>query len=157
MATDEDDVLDGELLRAVVRAASLSALHVVQEEEKTRTARTMAQWAVVLGAFDDDEDTENEDDVAPGEKRSRRVRERKDWRTSGWWIQLQDTDILDYTTDDAAKVFRGRFRVSHPFFVELVKLAKEKKWFSRGQVDAAGREGIPVELKVRARTFEFQV
>ena len=153
MATDEDDVLDGELLRTVVRAASLAALHVVQEE-KTRTARTMAQWAVVLGAFDD-EDTENEDDVAPGEKRSRRVRERKNWRTSGWWIQLQDTDLLDYTTD-AAKVFRGRFfRVPHPFFVELVKLAKEKKWFSRGQVDAAGREGIPVELKVRARTFEF--
>ena len=60
-------MLDGELLRTVVRAASLAALHVVQEE-KTRTARTMAQWAVVLGAFDDDEDTENEDDVAPGEK-----------------------------------------------------------------------------------------
>ena len=155
MATDEDDVLDGELLRTVVRAASLAALHVVQEE-KTRTARTMAQWAVVLGALDDDEDTENED-VAPGEKRSQRVRERKDWRASGWWIQLQDTDLVDYTTD-AAKVFRGRFRgrfrVPHPFFVELVKLAKEK-WFSRGQVDAAGREGIPVELKVRARTFEF--
>ena len=150
MATDEDDVLDGELLRTVVRAASLAALHVVQA--KTRTARTMAQWAVVLGAFDDDENTENEDDVAPGEKRSRRVRERKDWRTSGWWIQLQDTDLVDYTTD-AAKVFRGRFRVPHPFFVELVKLAKEKKWFSRGQVDAAGRERIPVELKVRARTF----
>ena len=35
MATDEDDVLDGELLRTVVRAASLAALHVVQEE-KTR-------------------------------------------------------------------------------------------------------------------------
>ena len=111
MATGGDDVLDGELLRTVVRVASLAALHVVQEEEKTRTARTMAQWAVVLGAFDDDEDTENEDDVAPGEKRSRRVRERKDWRTSGWWIQLQDTDLLDYTTD-AAKVFRGRSRSS---------------------------------------------
>ena len=82
------------------------------------------------------------------------MRERKDWRTSGWWIQLQDTDLLDYTTD-AANVFRGRFRVPHPFFVELVKLAKDKKWFSRGQVDSAGREGIPVELKVRARTFEF--
>ena len=91
MATDGDDVLDGELLRTVVRAASLAALHVVQEEEKTRTVRTMAQWAVVLGAFDDDEDTENEDDVAPGEKRWRRVRECKDWRTSAWWIQLQDT------------------------------------------------------------------
>ena len=82
MATDGDDVLDGELLRAVVRAASVAALHVVQEEEETRTARTMAQWALVLGAFDDHEDTENDDDVAPGEKRSRRVRERKDWRTS---------------------------------------------------------------------------
>ena len=34
MATDEDDVLDGELLRTVVRAAPLAALHVVQEEER---------------------------------------------------------------------------------------------------------------------------
>ena len=151
MATDGDDVLDSDLLRSTVRAVSLAALHVVQEE-KIRAARTTAQWAVVLGAFDDDEDcTENE--AAPGEKRSRRVRERKDWRTSAWWIQLQEPDLHDYTTD-AAKVFRGRFRIPHPFFLELVKLAKEKQSFSQGQVDAAGREGKPVELKVRARMFE---
>ena len=82
------------------------------------------------------------------------MRERKDWQTSAWWIQLQEPDLHDYTTD-AAKVFRGRFRVPHSFFLELVKLAKEKKWFSRGQVDAAGGEGIPVELKVRARMCGF--
>ena len=61
-------------------------------------------------------------------KRPRRVKERKDWRTSAWWIQLQDADLLDYTTD-AARVFRGRFRVPHPFFLELVKLAREKSGF----------------------------
>ena len=156
MAVDGDDGLDEEVLRMATRAASLAAQHaVLEEEEETRHARTMAEWALVLGAFDD-EDAENEDEVAPGGKRPRRVVERRDWRTSAWWIQLQDPDLLDYTSH-AAKVFRGRFRVPHPFFVELVKLAKGRKWFSPGQVDAAGREGIPVELKVRARMFEFKV
>ena len=148
MATDGDDALDRELLEAADQALSLAALLYAAEEEKSRIRRTMAQWAVVLGGLCDDEDAENEDDPAPVPKRSRRVRERNNWRSSAWWIQLQDPDLQDYTTN-AAKVFRGRFRVPYPFFEELVKLAREKHWFSRGQVDASGREGVPVELKVR--------
>lgn len=85
-------------------------------------------------------------------KRSRRVKQRNDWSTSAWWIQLQDADLLDYTTD-AAKVFRTRFRVPHAFFLELVALAREKKWFSPADEDAVGRHGIPVELKVSSSLF----
>ncbi|CAN0362174.1 unnamed protein product, partial [Pylaiella littoralis] len=44
-----------------------------------------------------------------------------------------------------------RFRVPHAFFLRLVELSREKKWFSDGGADAAGREGIPVELKVRLK------
>ena len=34
------------------------------------------------------------------------------------------------------------------FFLELVKLAKEKEWFPTAERDVAGRPCIPVELKV---------
>lgn len=30
-------------------------------------------------------------------------------------------------------------------------MAKGKKWFSNGEIDAARRQGIPTELKVRPR------
>ena len=139
-------------LATTVLAMTVSALHQVQEQ--SRTARTMAEWSLVLGAFDDATDwSEHEGVDALCVKRSRRVKERKDWRTSAWWIQLQDADLLDYATE-AAKVVRGRLRVPHPFFLELVKLAREKKWFSQGEKDATGRDGIPVELKVCVRLFE---
>lgn len=65
-------------------------------------------------------------------------------------MQLQDGELAD-PTSDAAKVFRDRFRVPHPFFLKLVELSREKKWFSEAGEDAAGRKGIPVELKVRSK------
>lgn len=148
MATDEEAELNELLIEAADKALSLAALLFAEEEEKARIPRTLAQWAVVLGGLCDDEDGENKDDAAPPQKRSRRVRERNNWRSSAWWIQLQDPDLQDYTSH-AAKVFRGRFRVPYPFFEQLVKLATEKRWFSRGLADASGRKGVPVELKVR--------
>lgn len=141
MASGFDD-----LLPATVLSVALSALHQVQK--RSRTHRTMAQWEVALRAFDDAfewEDSGEQD--GPPVKRSRQVKERKDWSTSAWWLQLQDAALLDHATD-AAKTFRTRFRVPHAFFLELVKLARGKRWFSRGEQDAAGRQGIPIELKV---------
>ncbi|CAN0596744.1 unnamed protein product, partial [Laminaria digitata] len=44
--------------------------------------------------------------------------------------------------------FRRRFRIPYPFFVELVKLAKDKEWFSSVEQDVVGRQCIPLELKV---------
>ena len=110
-------------LATTVLAVAVSALHQVQESK----AALLVQWPT----FDDATDwSTDDDDDAPRVKRSRRVKERKDWRTSAWWIQLQDADLLDYTTE-AAKVFRGRFRVPHPFFLELVTLAGERSGFLR--------------------------
>lgn len=73
---------------ATVLAAAVSALHQVKEEEHSRTPRSMAQWAVVIGAFDESFDWEDSSyDDGPPVKRSRRVKERKDWTTSAWWVQ----------------------------------------------------------------------
>ncbi|CAM9585631.1 unnamed protein product [Ascophyllum nodosum] len=45
--------------------------------------------------------------------------------------------------------FRRHFRIPYEFFLELVKLAKDRKWFSLAARDVAGRQYIelPVELK----------
>ncbi|CAB1114025.1 unnamed protein product [Ectocarpus sp. CCAP 1310/34] len=59
---------------------------------------------------------------------------------------MQNADLLDHTTEEA-KVFHTRFRVPHAFFLELVKMARGKKWFSVREKDAVGRQGIPIELK----------
>ena len=141
MASGCDD-----LQPATVLSVAVSALHQVQQQ--SRQHRTMAQWEAVLNAFDDAFEWEDNGEDGPPGKRSRRVKERVDWKTSAWWRQLQDADLLDHTSN-AAKVFRSRFRVPHPFFLALVKLASEKRWFSGGETDAVGRRGIPTELKVQ--------
>ncbi|CAB1107878.1 unnamed protein product [Ectocarpus sp. CCAP 1310/34] len=121
MASGFDD-----LLPSTVLSVALSALHQVQQ--RSRTHRTLAQWAVALRAFDDAfewEDSGEQD--CPPVKRSRQT----------CWT----------TPQKAAKVFRTRFRVPHAFFLELVKMARGKKWFSVREKDAVGRQGIPIELK----------
>ena len=82
MASGADD------LATTVLAVAVSVLHQVQEQ--SRTASTMADWSVVLGAFDDATDwSEDDDDDAPRVKRSRRVKERKGWRTSAGCFKQQ--------------------------------------------------------------------
>lgn len=145
MASEVED-----LLATTVLAVAVTALHKVHEEARTTTARTVAEWDVVLDAFDDASLwPEEEGGGLPKVKRTRVSKARTNWHDSAWWKQLQNSDLADHTTD-AAREFRQRFRVPHPLFLELVKLAKAKKWFSNGEMDAARREGIPLELKVRA-------
>ena len=135
-----------DLLPAAALSVAVAALQQVQRQ--ARTHRTIAEWEVALRSVDDAFEFEDVgDEEGPPVKRNRLFKKRRDWRTSAWWIQLQDSDLLDYTTD-AAKDFRTRFRVPHPFFLELVELAKNKEWFSTGDRDAAGRNAIPIELKV---------
>ena len=140
MASGLDD-----LLPATVLSVAVAALQQVQQQSRTRT---LAQWEVALRSVDDAFEWEdNGDQDGPLVKRTRRVFARTNWKESAWWRQLQEPDLLDHTTD-AAKVFRTRFRVPHAFFLKLVELAREKRWFSQGDRDAAGKTGIPIELKV---------
>ncbi|CAN0311480.1 unnamed protein product [Pylaiella littoralis] len=87
----------------------------------------MAQWAVVLEELDAATlwPEEDDDDDVPRAKRTRCIKERKNWKQSAWWTQLQEEDLA-VPTSDAAKVFRERFRVPHAFFLRLVELSREK-------------------------------
>ena len=100
-----------------------------------------------MNDYDDDLELKAEEDQGSREIKRRRVYERKDWRKSGWWLQLQEEGLMESSTR-AFKRFRGSFRVPYPFFVELVELVKQRDWFPTGQEDAVGRPCIPVELKV---------
>ena len=44
--------------------------------------------------------------------------------------------------------FRRRFRIPYKLFLELVKLAKQRKGFSLAARDVAGRQCIPVDLNI---------
>ncbi|CAN0533581.1 unnamed protein product, partial [Scytosiphon promiscuus] len=55
---------------------------------------------------------------------------------------LRDSDLLNHEST-AAKMFRKRFRVPHVFFLQLVKVVKERRWFPVSECDAVGRPSIP--------------
>lgn len=146
-----------DLRATTVLSVAIAALHHSEQYERQTRVRSMAQWAVVLEELDaatiwpEEEDS----DDGPQAKRTRRVKERKVWKESAWWKQLQEEELLDHMSE-AAKVFRERFRVPYPFFLRLVELSREKQWFSTGGEDARGREGIPVELKVRSKFIKIR-
>ena len=54
--------------------------------------------------------------------------------------ELEQRDSREYTT------FRRHYRILYEF-LELVQLAKHRKWFSLAARDVAGRQCLPVELE----------
>ncbi|CAB1108321.1 unnamed protein product [Ectocarpus sp. CCAP 1310/34] len=81
-----------DLLEATVLSFALAALHQIQEEDgRRRTARSVSYWDAVL--FDEDSEDE-EEVVGPKVKRTRRVTQRRDWRTSAWWEQQQRIGVV---------------------------------------------------------------
>lgn len=65
------------------------------------------------------------------------------------WAQMRRCEALADHQSAEAKLFRRRFHVPYVFFLQLMKVVKDRRWFKAGPFDAAGRAGIPVELKVR--------
>lgn len=134
----------------VLRPATAVTLAVIDliDREEDRRKRTLAACSLLLGALDDAEDAESEDDGGPPRvKRTRHVFPRADHGASAWATLLRSEHISD-PTSRAARRFRRRFRVPRVFFVDLVNLAKHKKWFSSAEEDVGRRQCIPVELKV---------
>ncbi|CAN0185409.1 unnamed protein product [Pylaiella littoralis] len=133
------------------RHAELVALLVaaMRRRRERRVARTVAVWQVVLRDYSDDDDAGTDEDNDPPMKRTRRVLPRPDYRASFWWRMLGETGLKEPGSREA-RLFRRRFRIPYQFFTELIELVKEKKWFSIRQTDVAGRQCIPVELKVLA-------
>lgn len=90
----------------------------------------------------------------PSAKRKRTVYPRPDYHNSAWAIMLREKEdaLADPTTKDA-RLFRRRFRMPYPIFLELVKEIKSAGWkgFTTDATDLGGRGTrpcIPVELKV---------
>ena len=80
-----------------------------------------------MDGYDDDEELDAENYGSTREIERRRVYQRKDYKTSGWWWQeLQDEDLSDHTSKPARR-FRGHFRVPYCFFEELVAMVKQKR------------------------------
>ena len=141
-------VVDGPMSSSEAGAINVPAVFaVVLTAYQQQQQRSLAAWSLIMNDYDDDLELEAEEDQGPREIKRRRVYERKDWRKSGWWLQLQEEGLMEPSTR-AFKRFRGSFRVPYPFFVELVELVKQRDWFPTGQEDAVGRPCIPVELKV---------
>lgn len=130
--------------------ASAAVFAVALAAHQQQQQRSMAAWDLVMASYDDDdEELDEQQDESTRVIKRRRVYERRDYKTSGWWVQLEELrETAGDHTSRAARRFRTNFRVPYPFFLALVDLVKTKDWFPTGKRDAVGRTTIPVELKV---------
>ena len=78
--------------------------------------------------------------------KKRIVEPRSLYETSTWGKMLADQRTRDPSTK-IGKSFRRRFRVPFPIFEEILRMTREKKWFSENP-DCCGRAGAPLELKI---------
>ena len=115
--------------------------------------RAAAAWVagLELSNFEDDERTDGD---GPYTRLTRTVVPRPDYKHSPWANMLRKQDLVD-PTSRAAKLFRRRFRVSHVFFLTLVRRVIVEGWFPTAEVDVVRRPCIPVTLKVSNFTQYF--
>ena len=150
MALDDDEVC--------LKAALAVTLVVFLTLEKRRQARTLTEWALILEVLEDMETTEKEgieDGDSPRVKRTREVPPRSYFSQAPWSIMLRKAELKRRDSREY-RHFRRHFRISYEFFLELVQLAKYRKWFSLAARDVVGRQCIPaVELKVSSSRCQF--
>ena len=81
-------------------------------------------------------------------KRQRLWKPRKDYYESAFWHIVANPSNQDPQSFDG-RCFRRRFRVPYSVFLQLVDFA-EALGFDRRPVDAAGKNGAPLEIKILA-------
>ena len=109
---------------AVIDVSAVSAVTLAAYQQQQ--PRSMAVWNLIMDGYDDDTELDAENNESTRDIKRRRVYLRKDYKTSGWWQELQDEDLSDHTSG-AVQRFRGDFRIPCCFFEELVALVKQKK------------------------------
>ena len=109
---------------AAVDVSAVFAMTLAAYQQQQQ--RSMAVWNLIMDGYDDDTELDAENDESTREIIRRRVYQRKDYKTSGWWQELQDEDLSGHTSR-AAWRFRGDFRVPYYFFEELVVLVKQER------------------------------
>ena len=77
--------------------------------------RSIAVWNLIMDGYDDDMELDAENDESKREIKRRRVYQRKDYKTSGWWQELQDDDRSDHTSRAARRhfIFKNVYSPSH--------------------------------------------
>ena len=81
------------------------------------------------------------------ERKHRRWKGRPNYIMSTWDRRLQSERVTDPNDRKGGKLFRRRFRVPYPIFLQLVQLARASREFIENP-DAAGNPAAPLELKI---------
>ena len=77
-----------------VSAVFAVTLAAYQQQQQRR----MAVWNLFMDGYDDDTELDAESDESTRETERCRVYQRKDYKTSEWWQELQDEDLSDHTS-----------------------------------------------------------
>ena len=130
-----------------------AALAAASSLQSTNQAMSANLRDLLAGESEDgwsDEEEEEEEDFGPRERESRK---RPDYSSSAWGKRLANLESLRMAgrlvpSSREAKAFRSDFRVPYEFFLHFVDLVRTI--FPTATRDVAGRQCVPLELKVGA-------
>ena len=80
-------------------------------------------------------------------RRHRKWEDRPNYMASTWGRMLQSNRINDPTDRKGGKLFRRRYRVSYPIYLQIVDITRASGLFTESP-DAAGNPAAPLELKI---------
>lgn len=87
----------------------------------------------------------SDDEIDDRQIMTRRFYEREGHKKSFWYLFVHERDLTDLNGRDG-KLFRNRFTVPYPLYLQLLVLAE--RWFPQKEFDVCGRETTPVFLKL---------
>jgi hypothetical protein len=88
---------------------------------------------------------QSDDELDDRQIMTRRFYEREGHKKSFWYQFVHERDLTDLNGRDG-KLFRNRFTVPYPLYLQLLVLAE--RWFPQKKYDVCGRETTPVFLKL---------
>ena len=139
----------------LVRGALIAVQVVLLTQTKRRRVRILPEWALDFDVLEDMETTEKEEgEYCDGSrvKRTRQAHPRSGVCHAPWSIILRKAQLKRHDSREIRYFFR-RFHIAYEFFLEIVKMAKQRKLFSLTARDVAGRQCIPVDLKISTTSY----
>ena len=109
-----------------------SIVCTMQKKAKKRRAKRLAEIKVI-------------EEIK--ERRQRKWEGRPNYMASTWGRMLQSNRINDPTDRKGGKLFRRRFRVPYPIYLQIVDTTRASGLFTESP-DAAGNPAAPLELKI---------
>ena len=109
-----------------------SMINTMQKKAKKRREKRMAEIKII-------------EEIK--ERRQRKWEGRPNYMESTWGRMLRSDRINDPTDRKGGKLFRRRFRVPYPIYLQLVDITRASGVFKETP-DAAGNPAAPLELKI---------